>query len=143
MITDTRLSILTRTLFEKVGNLEAVSAITGLSMGQLSKCQSLPGPERETSVLSLKAILRLEEMLGDPVMTGALAADVLAGSSRAEKSLLTEVCEMAEAASDLQRAVRTARDKPSPNERAALVRLLDKAQSELDDVRAKLSAVGG
>ena len=143
MITDARLSILTRALFEKVGNLDAVGEITGLSKGQLSKCQSLPGPDRETSVLSLKAIIRLEEMIGEPVMTGALAADVLAGSGRGEKSLLTEVCEMAEAASDLQRAVRTGRDKPSVHERAALIRLLDKTQSELDDVRAKLAAAEG
>ena len=141
MITDTQLSILTRALFDKVGNLEAVSEITGLTKGQLSKCQTLPGPERETSVLSLRSIIRLEEMLAEPVMTGAIAALIRAKAQRAPKPLLVEACELTEAAVALQKAVREAGARLSRNETVGLHAILNLVQRELDEVRAKLPPI--
>ena len=141
MITPTQLSILTRTLFEKFGTLEAVSEITGLTKGHLSTCQTLPGPERETSVLSLRTIIRLEEMLAEPVMTGAIAALIRAKAQRAPKPLLVEACELTEAAVALQKAVREAGGRLSRNETVGLHAILNLVQRELDEVRAKLPPI--
>jgi hypothetical protein len=142
MISDERLSLLTRALFDEFRDLDQISKITGLSQGQLSKCQVLPGEGRETSTLSLKALIRLEEQINKPVVTGAIADHIRNLAPPPQKPLLDEACELTEAAADLQKAVRAASDRLIPRDIHALHAMLDKIERELSDVRQALPGTG-
>ena len=141
MLSDVRLAILTKVMFGKIGTLADVAALTGLSIGHLSKCQSAPVPGQQLVQLPMRTVIQCEAFLGDPVITGAVAYAVLAGANGEGKDLGTEACELTEASSALQREARTLRDRPSPNEIAHLTRLTAEVQAQLNDVVAKLGAM--
>jgi len=134
MSSDRKIAYLTRELIKACGGLEEASSHCGLSTAQLSRCQT-PGSGQ---YLNIRAVAELEHYCGQPVITAVLAQENAAPVS--DKSLITEACEAAEAAANMQRVVRLVRANPSPRDRDMIRSAVLDAQRELDDVAAKLDA---
>jgi hypothetical protein len=133
-----RHAMLARLLLSECGTLAEAAGACRVSVPQLSDYQNPNGE----SFMPADVIADLEAYCGKPVYSRALFE---ARPETAEaRNLVTEACEAAESASDLQREIRLAASDGviTPAERTRLERRHAKATEELRDVVLVLARVG-
>lgn len=109
-----------------VGGVEAAGAYLQISHQRVSQLQSINCADMPT----IMHIVTLEHVIGQPIITRALAESVAGPLGAAD--LMVEACEATEAAADLQALVRNRADHKTI--RDAAVRL----QREATDITAAL-----
>ena len=127
-MTPARVKTLVFQLVKAAGGVEAAGAVLGVSHQRVSQLQSLNHADMPT----LMQVIALEAFVGQPILTGALAASLT--PTDAGKSPLEEACEVSEAAAHLLHVVRTGGTDREVE--AAAVRL----RKEIDDVPAAMAA---
>lgn len=114
-------------LVQAVGGVQPAGAYLGVSHQRVSQLQSVKHPDLPTVL----QIVTLEAVVGQAVVTGALA-DLVTGGAEA-RDLMTEVFEVTEAAAALQRMARQGAGRAEVRKAALEV------ERELQDVEAVLN----
>lgn len=110
-------------LVQAVGGSPAAGAYLGVSEQRVRQLYNVEKPDDLPTILQVVA---LEAAVGRPIVTEALASHAR-GEDDAD-DLLKETCELSEAASALQRAVRTCAPKKE------IQKLMDRVQREAADL---------
>lgn len=134
-----RLKLATRELVAAVGGGKVAAAITGLSEGHVSRCQSEDHPD----TLSLQHLAQLELTAGRPIIAALLAdltgcrVEVVAHEADAQmlsEGLISFVTEAGEFSAAVGKALSDKRITP---------REAKEALAELDDVQGCLAKMAG
>lgn len=132
---DNLLKLLSRDLIEACGGLQCSADATGLSVGQLSRCQNPNAPD----FLNIKALYRLQRCCNRPIVSDALTK-ALGEPETAD--VFEEVLDVVHAASAALDATRQARSDGAitPAERRNIDEHLNKLEAELREARAANAA---
>jgi hypothetical protein len=134
-VNDNVLKLLTRDLISACGGLPCAARATGLSEGQLSRCQNPNAPD----FLNLKATLRLQQFCGKAIITAAMTE---ATGEEPCADVFEEVLDVVQAASVALDTARKAKadGKKTANETRAIDQALNLVEQEVREARAANAA---
>jgi hypothetical protein len=134
-VNDNLLKLLTRDLIDACGGLDLSAQATGLSVGQLSRCQNPNAPD----FLNIKALYRLQRCAGRPIVSDALTKAL---SDPDTADVFEEVLDVVQAAGNALDAARRAKGdgEVTANERREIDQALNKLEAELREARAANAA---
>lgn len=132
---DNVLKLLTRDLIAACGGLPTAARATGLSEGQLSRCQNPNAPD----FLNLKATHRLEQFCGKPIVTAPMAD---ACNEEPSADVFEEVLDVVEAAGAALVTARRAKSegRKTANETREIDQALILVEQEVREARAANAA---
>jgi hypothetical protein len=134
-VNDNVLKLLTRDLIAACGGLPCAARATGLSEGQLSRCQNPNAPD----FLNLKATLRLQQFCGKAIITAPMTD---ASAEEPGSDVFEEVLDVVEAAGAALVTARKAKadGRKTPNETREIDRALILVEQEVREARAANAA---